>query len=80
MQNTLALSTSRGLVPLIKANPSSLYNPMLLLSNLALSLFNAYKPTSSQISAQSKLPMVTSNVVGLFRFIHGLVELNKRWK
>ena len=41
------------------------------------SLFNAYRPTSSQISAPSKLPIVTSNVEELSRFIHGLVELNK---
>ena len=41
------------------------------------SLFNAYRPTSSQISAPSKLPIVTSNVEELSRFIHGLVDLNK---
>ena len=53
-----------------------LYNPMLL-PNFSRNLFNAYKPTSSETSAPSKLPIVTSNVVGLSRFIHGLVELNK---
>ena len=50
------------------ARPSSIYKPMKLLQNSDLSWTSMNRLTSSQISAQSKLPMVTSNISSSFFF------------
>ena len=57
------------------ASPSSLYSPMLSFPYLAHSLSRMNRPTSSQISAPSKLPIVTSNVLLSF-LIQGVPLLN----
>ena len=44
------------------ASPSSLYSPTLFLPYFSLRLFRRKRPISSQTSAPSKLPIVTSNM------------------
>ena len=51
------------------ARPSSLYEPMFLPNRFSSEL-RMNSPTSSHISAPSKLPMVTSKLFGVFRFVH----------
>ena len=59
----LILSSTGPLLLLIAASPSSLYSPTFFLPINLDNLSRRYKPTSSQISAPSKLPIVTSNNV-----------------
>lgn len=63
----LMFSVILGVVS-VTANPSSLYRPILS-PNLVCSCDNRKPPTSSHVSAPSKLPMVTSKVLELF-FCH----------
>ena len=51
------------------AKPSSLYKAMLFLLYLFDKIFNKYVPMSSQVSAPSYAPIVTSNKL-LLDFIH----------
>ena len=55
------LSTLGALGVCTMASPSSLYKPTLLELKRGLILFRRYNPTSSQTSALSRLPIVTSN-------------------
>ena len=64
----LALSASLPDVVLRAAKPSSRYKPTSYPKRFS-SVFRIKSPTSSQTSAPSKLPMVTSNVVVLFLFV-----------
>ena len=59
----LILSSTGPLLLLIAASPSSLYSPTFFLPIKLDNLSRRYKPTSSQISAPSKIPIVTSNNV-----------------
>ena len=68
----LALSPALALLPFNRAKPSSRYNPTDSFPNLAASLFKMKRPTRLHISAPSKLPIVTSNIVSLFRLTHGV--------
>ena len=59
-------------------SPSSLYKPVDCLSSLFDNKDNIWMPTSSQISAPSKLPMVTSKQLSVFFFFKGsLLFYNK---
>ena len=57
------------------ARPSSLYSPMLSFPYFVSYLLRMKRPTSSQISAPSKLPIVTSNK--LLSFLIHVVPLLK---
>ena len=52
-------------------NPSSRYYPLSFLLTLFCSSDSIYNPTSSNISAPSKDPMVTSKQHAVFFFFHG---------
>ena len=59
-------------------NPSSLYKPIDCLSSLFDNKDSIWMPTSSQISAPSKLPMVTSQQLSVaFFFQSSLLLYNK---
>ena len=61
-------------------SPSSPYKPVDCLSSLFDNKDNIWMPTSSQISAPSKLPMVTSKQLSIFVFFQGsLVFYNKNF-
>ena len=74
----LALSAALPLRFSKTADPSSLYRPILPCSNFSFSLCKANRPMSSQISAPSKLPIVTSNIDTPSFFIHGVLLSNSR--
>ena len=60
----------------LKSNsPSSLYKPADCLSSLFDNKDNIWMPTSSQILAQSKRPMVTSKQLSVFFFLQGSLLL-----
>ena len=59
----LVLSSTGPLLLLIAASRSYLYSPTFSLPINLDNLSRRYKPPSSQISAPSKLPIVTSNLV-----------------
>ena len=59
----LILSSTGSLLLLIAASPSCRYSPTFFLPIKLDNLSRRYKPTSSQISAPSKLHIVTSNNV-----------------
>ena len=59
----LILSSTRPLLLLIAASPSSLYSPTLSLPIKLDTSSRRYKPTSSQILVPSKVSIVTSNNV-----------------
>ena len=56
-------------------SPSSLYKPVDCLSSLFDNKDNIWIPTSSQTSAPSKLPMVTSKQLSVFFFFQGSLLL-----
>ena len=62
-------------VILKSTSPSSLYKPVDCLSNLFDNKGSTWMPTSSQILAPPKLPMVTSKQVFVFFFFQGLLSL-----
>ena len=70
----LAFSPNLPDVVLIAAKQSSPYNPIFFPKRFS-SEWRIESPISSQISAPSKLPMVTSNVFVLFRFVHARLLL-----
>ena len=72
----LIFSISRG-VPLKAAQPSSRYKPIFWLYFLVRSDKRKH-PTSSQVSAPSKDPIVTSNRLLADFFSHGQLSLNSR--
>ena len=69
MSSFLSLSHSLPERVLTTARPSSRYNPTFF-PNLSSNEFRMKSPTSSQISAPSKLPIVTSKVLSVLRLDH----------
>ena len=59
-------------------SPSSLYKPVDFLSSLFDNEDNIWMPTSSQISARSKLLMGTSKQLSVFFFFQGSLLLNNK--
>ena len=59
-------------------SPSSLWSPTLFLPYLSLRMFSIKSPISSQTSAPSKLPMVTSNMLFWSFFVQAVSLSNKR--
>ena len=51
---------------------------MFFVPNFCPKWFNMKRPTNSQISAPSKLPVVTSNKLVMAFFIHGFPLLKRR--
>ena len=78
IKSFLALLASCLLLVFKTARLSSLYRLIFLLPNLSSRLLRIYQPTSSQTSAPSKLPMVTSNVEEEPFLTHGLSLENRR--
>ena len=72
----LILSSTGPLLLLIAASPSSLYSPTFSFPIKFDNLSRRYKPTSSQISNPSKLPIVTSNNVSFPFLTQAKDELN----